>query len=161
METEEEAWRDADHLISRLSDATVAAAQRTMARQDSVGQKRMLALQRTGGLGRSRKDLEVSPNLWAGVGLVRGGAGTALVGSVENVVKRMNEYAELGIENFIFSGYPHLEEAHRTAELLLPHLALDHSHAASDLNVNSQAGEVIANEYSPISLNQSRFFQDL
>ncbi|MBV8816155.1 MAG: FMNH2-dependent alkanesulfonate monooxygenase [Verrucomicrobia bacterium] len=160
-ETEEEAWRDADRLISRLSDATVAAAQRTMARQDSVGQKRMLALQRMGGLSRSRKDLEVSPNLWAGVGLVRGGAGTALVGSVENVVKRMNEYAELGIDNFIFSGYPHLEEAHRTAELLLPNLALDHSDAGSDLNVNSQAGEVIANEYSPITLNQSRFFQDL
>ena len=70
-ETEEEAWRDADRLISRLSDATVAAAQRTMARQDSVGQKRMLALQRTGGLGRSRKDLEVSPNLWAGVSYAR------------------------------------------------------------------------------------------
>jgi alkanesulfonate monooxygenase len=160
-ETEEEAWRDADRLISRLSDATVAAAQQTLARQDSVGQKRMLALQRSGGLSRSRKDLEVSPNLWAGVGLVRGGAGTALVGSVENVVKRMNEYAELGIDDFIFSGYPHLEEAHRTAELLLPNLPLEHNDAASELETNFQAGEVIANEYSPITLNQSRFFQEL
>jgi alkanesulfonate monooxygenase len=160
-ETEEEAWRDADRLISRLSDATVAAAQQTLARQDSVGQKRMLALQRTEGLSRSRNDLEVSPNLWAGVGLVRGGAGTALVGSVENVVKRMNEYAELGIDNFIFSGYPHLEEAHRTAELLLPSLPLDQQDAGSELETNFQAGEVIANEYSPTTLNQSRFFQEL
>jgi alkanesulfonate monooxygenase len=88
-ETEEEAWRDADRLISQLTDSTVAVAQQTMARQDSVGQQRMLALHKLGGATRSRKNLEVSPNLWAGVGLVRSGAGTALVGSVENVVKRM------------------------------------------------------------------------
>ena len=148
-ETEEEAWRDADRLISQLTDTTVAVAQQTMARQDSVGQQRMLALQKLRGTTRSRKDLEVSPNLWAGVGLVRSGAGTALVGSVENVVKRMKEYAELGIDTFIFSGYPHLEEAYRTAELLLPKLPLDHGGEDRELAADFSPGEVVANEFSP------------
>ena len=67
-----------------------------------------------------RDQLEVSPNLWAGVGLVRGGAGTALVGSHEEVVDRIAEYHDLGIEEFIFSGYPHLEEAYRVGEGVLP-----------------------------------------
>ena len=73
----------------------------------------------------SRDKLEISPNLWAGVGLVRGGAGTALVGDPESVAARMREYAEVGIETFIFSGYPHLEEAYRVAELLFPLLPLE------------------------------------
>lgn len=148
-ETEEEAWSDAERLISQVTDKTVALAQQTMARQDSVGQQRMLALQKLSGPTRSRKDLEISPNLWAGVGLVRSGAGTALVGSVENVVKRMKEYAELGIDSFIFSGYPHLEEAYRTAELLLPNLPLDHGDDGRESAADFSPGEVIANDFSP------------
>ena len=148
-ESEEEAWRDAERLISQVTDKTVALAQQTMARQDSVGQQRMLALQKLSGPTRSRKDLEISPNLWAGVGLVRSGAGTALVGSVENVVKRMKEYAELGIDTFIFSGYPHLEEAYRTAELLLPNLPLDHGDDGRESAADFSPGEVIANDFSP------------
>ena len=73
---------------------------------DSVGQPRMSRA----APGR-RDKLEVSPNLWAGVGLVRGGAGTALVGDPETVAARMHEYRRLGIDTFILSGYPHLEEA--------------------------------------------------
>jgi alkanesulfonate monooxygenase len=68
----------------------------------------------------SSQTLEVSPNLWAGIGLVRKGAGTALVGDPETVSQRMLEYAALGIDTFILSGYPHLEEAYRVAELLFP-----------------------------------------
>ncbi|GJD52891.1 Alkanesulfonate monooxygenase [Methylobacterium crusticola] len=86
---------------------------------DSVGQRRMSELHR----GR-RDQLEVSPNLWAGVGLVRGGAGTALVGDPDTVAARMREYIALGIDSFILSGYPHLEEAYRFAELVLPRLPL-------------------------------------
>jgi len=148
-ESEEEAWRDAERLISQVTDKTVALAQQTMARQDSVGQQRMLALQKLSGPTRSRKDLEISPNLWAGVGLVRSGAGTALVGSVENVVKRMKEYAELGIDTFIFSGYPHLEEAYRTAELLLQNLPLNHGDDGRESAADFSPGEVIANDFSP------------
>jgi alkanesulfonate monooxygenase len=66
--------------------------------------------------------LEVYPNLWAGVGLVRGGAGTALVGSHDEVCDRIAEYHELGIDEFILSGYPHLEEAYRVGEGVIPEL---------------------------------------
>ncbi len=84
---------------------------------DSVGQSRMSQLH-----GGRRDKLEVSPNLWAGVGLVRGGAGTALVGDPETVAERIDEYrlARIGIDTFILSGYPHLEEAYRFGELVLP-----------------------------------------
>jgi alkanesulfonate monooxygenase len=67
-------------------------------------------------------DLEVYPHLWAGVGLVRGGAGTALVGSHEQVADLIEEYAALGISEFILSGYPHLEEAYWFGEGVLPEL---------------------------------------
>jgi alkanesulfonate monooxygenase len=74
----------------------------------------------------SRADLEVSPNLWAGIGLVRTGAGTALVGDPKTIADRLEEYAAIGIDTVIGSGYPHLEEAYRVAELLFPHLNLTH-----------------------------------
>ncbi len=60
--------------------------------------------------------------LWAGIGLVRGGAGTALVGSHDEVTERIKEYAALGIEEFVLSGYPHLEEAYWFGEGVLPRL---------------------------------------
>jgi alkanesulfonate monooxygenase len=64
--------------------------------------------------------LTVAPNLWAGIGLVRGGAGTALVGSYDSVAERIREYASLGLDTFILSGYPHLEEAYVVGEEVLP-----------------------------------------
>ena len=81
----------------------------------------MLDLHR--GKSRDLRSLEVAPNLWSGVGLVRGGAGTALVGSHEEVSERISEYADLGIDHFILSGYPHLEEAWQFAEGVVPTLA--------------------------------------
>jgi alkanesulfonate monooxygenase len=119
-ETDEEAWEAADRLISKLDDETIAKAQANFANNsDSVGQKRMAALH-----GGRRDKLEISPNLWAGIGLVRSGAGTALVGSPKTIAARLREYQALGIETVIGSGYPHLEEAYRVAELLFPELGL-------------------------------------
>jgi alkanesulfonate monooxygenase len=113
------AWEAATRLIEDLSDAEVEAAQAAISRSESIGQRRMLDLHR----GR-RDSLEVSPNLWAGIGLVRGGSGTALVGDPETVAERLREYQSLGISTFILSGYPHLEEAYRFAELVFPLLGL-------------------------------------
>ena len=120
-ETDQAAWAAAENLIRHLDADTIRAAQASLQRQDSVGQQRMIALHR----GMTDR-LEIYPNLWAGVGLVRGGAGTALVGGPTAVAERLEEYAALGIDTFILSGYPHLEEAHRTAELLFPRIKLDH-----------------------------------
>ena len=72
--------------------------------------------------GGTREDLEISPNLWAGVGLVRGGAGTALVGSHAEVTDRIEEYHALGIDEFVLSGHPHLEEAYWVGEGVLAEL---------------------------------------
>ena len=119
-ETDEEAWEAADKLISKLSDETIAAAQEVFSKNsDSVGQARMVALHQ----GR-RDKLEVSPNLWAGIGLVRSGAGTALVGSPKTIAARLREYQDIGIDTVIASGYPHLEEAYRVSELLFPEMGL-------------------------------------
>ena len=113
---------------------------------DSVGQKRMMQLHR----GR-RDQLEISPNLWAGVGLVRGGAGTALVGDPPSVAARMKEYMALGIDRFILSGYPHLEECYRFAELVFPLLSLSQNSNIKELRVNTGPfGETVANEHRPL-----------
>ncbi len=143
-ETDQEAWEAADALIRHLDDETVAQAQRIFARFDSVGQQRMTRLHKG-----DRSVLEISPNLWAGIGLVRGGAGTALVGSPETVAARMKEYAELGIDTFIFSGYPHLEEAYRVADLLFPHLPLERPAELEGPTSISPFGELIANAIRP------------
>lgn len=145
-ETEDEAWRDAERLISRLDDETIARAQKAFANMDSEGQRRMAALH--GGKRGGREALEVYPNLWAGVGLVRGGAGTALVGNPEQVAERMREYADLGIETFILSGYPHLEESYRFAELVFP-LIKGKGAARSSGPLSGPFGEIVGNNYLP------------
>ncbi|GAA3242887.1 LLM class flavin-dependent oxidoreductase [Actinocorallia longicatena] len=118
-DTSAEAWTEAGRLLAGMDPARIAAAQRRFARFDSVAQRRMVDLH-----GGSTRDLEISPGLWAGVGLVREGAGTALVGSYDEVVTLLREYAALGIDEFILSGWPHLEEAYRIGEHVLPRLAL-------------------------------------
>lgn len=144
-ETTEEAWTAADRLIQHVDDETIAKAQAVFSRMDSVGQNRMAALH-----GGKRDKLEVSPNLWAGVGLVRGGAGTALVGDAQTVATRMIEYRDAGVDTFILSGYPHLEEAYRFAELVFPLLPLAHAPERVALSVNTGPfGETIANEHRP------------
>lgn len=143
-ETNAEAWQAAERLISHLDDDTIARAQASLARFDSVGQQRMAALH-----GGNRDNLEVSPNLWAGVGLVRGGAGTALVGDGPTVAAQVKEYADLGIDTFIFSGYPHLEESYRVAELLFPHLDIQRPQAPAGANYVSPFGEMVANDILP------------
>jgi alkanesulfonate monooxygenase len=142
-ETEEEAWQAADELIKYVDDEMIENSQKIFERFDSVGQKRMSQLHKG-----SRDSLEISPNLWAGVGLVRGGAGTALVGSAENVAARMKEYEEIGIESFVLSGYPHLEEAYRVAELLFPLLPVERLQGPVS-KATSPFGEILANDHYP------------
>ena len=144
-ETEDEAWAAAERLIAHLDDDTIAAAQQIFARMDSTGQRRMSELH-----GGSRESLRIGPNLWAGVGLVRGGAGTALVGNPQQVAARIREYQALGIDNFILSGYPHLEEAHRFAELVMPLLPLAQPAHQTARTINTGPfGETIGGDRHP------------
>jgi alkanesulfonate monooxygenase len=155
-ETEDEAWRAAGELLSELDEATVAAAQARFKGMDSVGQRRMAELH-GGRFNKAdvRQGLEIAPNLWAGVGLVRGGAGTALVGDPQQVADRITEYAALGLEYFILSGYPHLDEAHRFAELVFPLLPLDVREKLAAPALTGPFGEVVANSYAPKAVSAS------
>ncbi|MFB9690103.1 LLM class flavin-dependent oxidoreductase [Amycolatopsis plumensis] len=121
-DTSAEAWAEAQKLLDALSPEQVAKAQAQLAASESVGQQRMVALHggRTDG---GVRGLEIHPNLWAGVGLVRGGAGTALVGSHEEVADLIEEYHDVGVSEFVLSGYPHLEEAYWFGDGVRPELA--------------------------------------
>ncbi|QEI06693.1 LLM class flavin-dependent oxidoreductase [Pigmentiphaga aceris] len=117
--TEAQAWAEADRLLAGIPRESIERARATLGASQAVGQQRMNALHAGRTINHVR-DLEVYPNLWAGVGLVRGGAGTALVGSYQQVADRLREYASVGISSFILSGYPNLEEAIRTGEEVTP-----------------------------------------
>jgi alkanesulfonate monooxygenase len=109
------AWAQAGRLLDSVPAATIAQVQAKLRQSESEGQRRMSELH-----GGSAEALEVYPNLWAGVGLGRGGAGTALVGSHEEVASLIEEYAEVGITEFVLSGYPHLEELYWFGEGVMP-----------------------------------------
>jgi alkanesulfonate monooxygenase len=115
-----DAWEVTERMLEAMSDDVIDLAQSQFAKAESMGQRRMAALH-----GGTRDNLVIAPNLWAGYGLVRSGAGTALVGSHEEVAARIAEYHRLGIDHFIMSGQPHLEEAYWFAEGVFPLLRRD------------------------------------
>ncbi len=131
-DTSAQAWAEADRIQAGFDPSVVAGVQQRMSRMDSVGQARMAALQggrHGGGQGSSAAELTVSPNWWAGIGLVREGVGTALVGDPAEVAEWLAEYTAVGIDEFILSGYPHLQEALRFGEHVLPLVRSSYSHA--------------------------------
>ncbi|GIQ69538.1 alkanesulfonate monooxygenase, FMNH(2)-dependent [Xylanibacillus composti] len=136
-ETEQAAWQAAEDLIRYVDEESIRAAQNIFARFDSEGQRRMASLHHG-----KRDGLTVSPNLWAGVGLVRGGAGTALVGNPQQIAERIEEYKQAGIDSFILSGYPHLEECYRVAELLFPLLRVSTGKSGGKAAYVSPFGEL-------------------
>jgi alkanesulfonate monooxygenase len=119
-DTSEEAWQHAQWLLDGLDPETIAKAQQALQQSESTGQQRMLSLRGGRSSYTDAHELEVAPNLWSGIGLVRGGAGTALVGSHQEVADRIEEYHLLGIDEFILSGYPHVEEAYWFGEGVIP-----------------------------------------
>lgn len=119
--TDEEAWAAAADMYDQMDAASIAGNQKFVGGTDSIGQARMSAMH--GGVKPDNlRDLEVAPNIWAGIGLVRPGPGSAIVGSPETVIRTMGEYQKVGIDTFILSGMPLLEEAYRFGELVLPKL---------------------------------------
>ena len=142
-DTSAEAWAEARKLLDALSPEQVAKSQAVLAASESVGQQRMVALH-GGRADAGVRGLEIHPGLWAGIGLVRGGAGTALVGSHDEVADLIEEYHAAGVSEFVLSGYPHLEEAYWFGEGVRPELArrgllADVPSAAREANVERAA----------------------
>ncbi|MFF2321903.1 LLM class flavin-dependent oxidoreductase [Agrobacterium sp. NPDC058088] len=120
-DTDEEAWAAAADLYGRMDERAIAANQRFVGKTDSIGQQRMTAMH-GGQKPENLRDLEIAPNLWAGIGLVRPGPGTAIVGSPDTVIRTLEAYKKAGVNTFILSGMPLLEEAFRFGEKVLPRL---------------------------------------
>lgn len=128
-DSEEEAWAAAQDMIDHMDDDVVRKVQADSAVQQSLGQARQLSFHQ-GVKPKFARDLEVYPNVWSGFGLIRGGPGIALVGSPESVADRIREYHDLGIDSFIVSGNPLLEETYRFGEQVMPLLPVTHDDPA-------------------------------
>ncbi|MFM0212321.1 LLM class flavin-dependent oxidoreductase [Paraburkholderia sediminicola] len=137
-ETEEQAWAELRQMFATVSDATqLGGTRRTVGAGDSesVGAKRQFALHQ--GNTQHFDDLIVGPNLWAGMSKIRGGPGCVIVGSHEQVAERLAEYVDIGVSTFILASNPHLEEAYRVGEEVLPLVAgaIDARRTAAALRV--------------------------
>ena len=116
-ETEEEANKYAESIISKLDlemgrelrDRSLDAKSYGVSLQEKMRDK-------------SSPDGYIEPNLWTGIGKARSGCGAALVGNPDQIIEKLNRYMEMGIRSFILSGYPHIDECNRFAELVLPRL---------------------------------------
>jgi len=116
-ETEKEARNYADSLISKL-DIKMGTDIRNRAQDaTSLGVARQSQLREE-----ADEKYYVEPNLWTGIGLARSGCGAAIVGNPDQVVAKIEHYIEMGINSFIFSGYPHQKECELFAKLVLPRL---------------------------------------
>ncbi len=115
--TEQEARAAARRLVSRLDAETGQRIRNQSLHPTSAGQMRQGEL-------RELADDEgfVEPQLWTGVGTARSGAGAAIVGDPDQVLGKLRDYAALGMEAFILSGYPHAAEGDLFARYVLPHL---------------------------------------
>ena len=114
-DTEEEAFAAASHLISAVDAETGNAIRARSLDSTSVGVRRQAELRDS-----ASSDGFIEDNLWTGIGKARSGCGAAIVGTPEQVANKIRRYQDLGIEAFIFSGYPHLDEAQRFARTVLP-----------------------------------------
>ena len=116
-ETSQQAYAAAAHLIAAVDEEEGNRIRSRSLDSQSAGVRRQAELR-----GSSSGDGFVEPVLWTGIGKARSGCGAALVGSPAEVTEKILQYRELGLSAFIFSGYPHIDEAERFAEWVLPNL---------------------------------------
>jgi len=116
-DTAQEAWTEANRLLDILPDSLIEARQAWLRSASAEGQRRISSLHQ--GHKHDREALRIYPNIWAGPGLVAFGS-TALVGSHEEVADRIREYQSIGMDHFVLSGFPKLEEAYRFGEGVVP-----------------------------------------
>ena len=116
-DTEAEAKEYAEYIVSKLDDDHGKAIRDRALDSTSLGVSHQAKNRE-----QAADDGFIEPLLWTGVGRARSGCGAALVGSAEQVIERLHEYQKMGIRSFIFSGYPHIEEAEHFGTKVLPHL---------------------------------------
>ena len=116
-ETEEEAYSYAESIISKLDLKMGTELRDRSLDAKSYGVSRLEKMR-----DESPTDGYIEPNLWTGIGKARSGCGAALVGNPNQIIEKLNCYMEMGIRSFIFSGYPHIDECNKFAELVLPRL---------------------------------------
>nr|WP_318153037.1 LLM class flavin-dependent oxidoreductase [Metabacillus arenae] len=135
-ETEEEAWREAWEIISKVDKQAIELSNQQFSQTDATNQRRQNSLREHS----KNEDYVIGPNLWAGLSIVRGGGSVLLVGTPAQISDRLIEYIDLGISSFILSGYPNLEEAKITGNLLLPLVKkkLDERKISSKIPIKSQ-----------------------
>jgi alkanesulfonate monooxygenase len=114
-DTEREAYAAAAHLISAVDSETGDAIRARSLDSTSIGVRRQAELREAAGT-----DGFIEDNLWTGIGKARSGCGAAIVGTPTQVAEKIRRYHAMGIEAFILSGYPHLNEAQRFASTVLP-----------------------------------------
>jgi alkanesulfonate monooxygenase len=120
-ETVEEAWAAAQWQYDRMDEAAVQRRLAQLAKSDTQGEKLITSLIKPGmALPKDARAFELYPGLWSGIALIRVGTGTTLVGDPEGIVSLMREYERAGCEVFILGNYPHIEEAYRFADLVMP-----------------------------------------
>jgi alkanesulfonate monooxygenase len=116
-ETEDEARAYADRLLSKLDDEAGRAIREKSLDAKNFGVQRQQEL-----CGAADGDGFVEENLWTGIGRARSGCGAAIVGTPDQVLAKLRAYQAEGIEAFILSGYPHVQEADMFARYVLPHI---------------------------------------
>jgi len=116
-DTEAEAKEYAEYIVSKLDDEQGRAIRERALDATSLGVSHQAKNREI-----AADDGFIEPLLWTGVGRARSGCGSALVGSAEQVIERIHEYQKMGIRSFIFSGYPHIDEAEHFGSKVLPHL---------------------------------------
>jgi len=124
-ETEDEARAAAHHLVAALDPDVGEQIRARSLDSTSVGVRHQAELRAV-----ADDDGFVEPHLWTGIGRARSGCGAAIVGDPDQVVAKLQDYRTLGIDSFILSGYPHLDECERFARLVLPRLRSTHAQPA-------------------------------
>ncbi|MCK8778829.1 LLM class flavin-dependent oxidoreductase [Rhizobium sp. NTR19] len=116
-DTEQEAREYAEHLVSKLDDEYGQLIRARAHDSKSLGVSHQAKAREL-----ADKFGYVERHLWTGIGRARSGCGAALVGSTDQVLSQIEEYQKMGIRAFIFSGYPHLDEAEHFGQKVLPQL---------------------------------------
>jgi alkanesulfonate monooxygenase len=116
-DTQDEARAYADRLLSKLDDEKGRAIREQSLDAKNYGVQRQAELR-----GAADGDGFVEENLWTGIGRARSGCGAAIVGNPDQVLAKLRAYQAEGIEAFILSGYPHMQEADLFARHVLPQM---------------------------------------